>query len=240
MRPLMFWRQVPRSPDPPDPNGPPAPTPAPTPPAPTPPTPPAPPEPDPGTINLTSAQLKERLDRSHAARLREAGLGSDAELQELIARDKKRKEDEEAARLASLSREQVLTEQKTKAEAEAAESKALLARATFERHVTGVCARMGVKNTDYAMFDVERAAEALPDGQELDVEGYLKERMEKSPEARAALGMAPDQVVPVPVTTTPGGAPPVPPAPGAPGAPKDAFGMSTAEWQQRQAALGLG
>lgn len=207
-------------------------------------TPPAPPEDPPvppGTITLTTEQLRDRLDRSRTAFLRANGFGSEAELQALRQRDEAATAAAETARLATLTREQQLQEQLAQANEARVASEASAARATFDRHIAGVCAQLGVRNLDYATFAVEQAANALPEGQELDVQAWLSQSMTTNPAMRAALGIeAPVTPVVTGITTVPPVTPPVPPRPGDPPPAVDAFGMTQAAWDARREALGIG
>jgi hypothetical protein len=194
-----------------------------------------------GSITLTSEQLRDRLDRSRTAFLRANGFASEDELKALRQRDVDRVATEEAARKATMTREQQLQEELAQANARSVASEERAARAHFDRHVAGVCATLGVKNLDYATFLVEQAAQAIPDGQELDVQAWLQSRLESHPATRAALGIdAPVTSVIDPVTTVPVGAPPpTAPRPGNGPAPVDAFGMDAAAWQAKREALGI-
>lgn len=198
-------------------------------------------EPEDRPITLTSAQLRDRLDRSRTSFLRAHGFGSEDELKSLKQREAERQKAEDEARRAAMSREQQLQEDLTRERARAQQAEEETQRVRFERHVAGICAMLGVRHLDYALFEVERAAAALPEGQELDVEAWLKERMESQPAMRAALGLeAPVQTVPAPVTTVPGGAAPVAPRPGSGQPQPDVFGMDASAWQARRDALGIG
>jgi len=206
-----------------------------------PPAPPAPPAPEPPTsITLTSEQLRDRLDRSKTSFLRAHGFGSEEELKALKQRDADRAATEETNRKATMTREQQLQEELAQERAGRAASDERAQRASFDRHVAGVCATLGVRNLDYATFLVEQAAQATPDGAELDVQVWLQARMESHPATRAALGMdAPVSTVVDPVTTVPGFNPPAPLRPGAPPQTNDAFGMDAATWMARREALGI-
>lgn len=218
------------------------------PPAPTesPATPPAEP---PAPITMTSAQLNERLERERSSFLREQGFESPEQLAEMRTRDTAAQAAAEQARQAQLTNEQRLTEDVATRTAERDAAQAESDRLRFEGHVSGHCAAQGVRNVSYAQFAIERAANALPEGEELDVEAWLTERMNpenaEHADMRNALGVpdAPPATTPTPATTTPGGGPPPPAPPPAGGNPPpdgDAFAMSAADWQQRQERLGLG
>jgi hypothetical protein len=213
---------------------PPAPPVAPTPPA-------GDGDPPPEELRLTSEQLRDRLNRSRTAFLRANGLDSEEAFKQLVERDKQRATQEDEARRASLSREQVLQEDLARERAARVELEERAARFGFERHVAGICATLGVRNLDYATFEIERAAAALPEGQELDVEAWLRESMETRPAMRAAFGLDVATTVSEPITTTTAGGPrPTPPRAGGAPPSSDVFGMDSAAWQSRKDALGIG
>jgi len=197
---------------------------------------------DPEELRLTSEQLRDRLNRSRTSFLRANGLESEEAFKALLERDKQRAAADDEQRRAALSREQVLQEDLAKERAARVDLEERAARYGFERHVAGICATLGVRHLDYATFEIERAAAALPDGQELDVEAWLRDQMETRPAMRAALGLEPATTsVSAPVTTTTAhrDAPPPPRSGGAPPA-ADVFGMDSANWQARKEALGIG
>ena len=120
----------------------------------------------------------------------------------------------------------------------------------WERHCSGICATVGVRNVEYAMFELERAADATPEGEEFDVEGWLRERIdpanvEQHGTMAAALGMEapPVETRSAPVTSTgagEGNEPPPPPAGGGEPTGDDVMGMTPAAWAAHKEALGIG
>ncbi len=201
----------------------------------------APPAPSDQIVFRSPEQLNERLDRAAKKRLKDLfGTDDEEELKKLLAlRDKA-----EADRQAQLTREQQLAEERDRLarERDAATEQAEAAR--YQAHVTKICARLGLKNVDYAMFAVGQAADQIAEGEQLDAEAWLKTQAEGSEQMRAALGMDPPVVTqPAGATTTTAGTgdPPAPPAPGgtAAGA-KTAFDLKGEEWSQRLSALGIG
>lgn len=209
--------------------------------------PPAPPA-APAPIEMTSEQLADRIQRGQAATLNAVGLDSPEALAALVERDRQATAAAEETRRTQLSTEQQLREDLATRVAERDTAIAESETLRWERHVSGICATLGVRNVEYATFEVERAAEATPEGQEFDVAAWLQERV--NPEAeehsamRAALGMAAPTVgtQPAPVTTTgaaDGNAPP-PPAPRGTHTAVDAMDMDPAAWQRHQESLGIG
>lgn len=217
------------------------PAPAPAAPAPTPaPGAPAPEPPDDGAqLHLTTSQLNQRLDRAGRKALRDAfGTDDPAEIEKI----KNLRDQEEQRRREAMTREQQL-----QTDLEAANQRATTAEEErdaiqFEAHVSGICARLGVRNVDYAMHMIGRAADDVAEGEQLDAEDYLRTQLENAQQA-AALGVEqPPVQTPTPATTspTPGRPPAAPPGPGGGNPPQDdAFGMDEGQWRQRRAALGL-
>lgn len=209
-------------------------------------TPPAPPVPgQPFAVFETQEAFNDRLHRSTRAELR-AQFGTDdpAEIKTQLARLKVL-EEADAAR----AREQLTATQKLELDLAAEKTKREAAEAErdqerFRATVSQDCARLGIKNLKYAQFVVAEAAEALPEGQQLDPYEHLKGLLEK-PEFKPAFGIeSAPTVVPTPVNTSPTpGAPPPPPPPagGGPGGP-DVMAMSAAEFRahlDRQGVQGL-
>lgn len=190
----------------------------------------------------TQAEFEERVQRAARAEVRNKFGLEEADLQTRLARAKEL-EDAEAAR----AREQLTAQQRT--EKDLADEKALRLKAEgerdqvrFERTVATSAAQLGIKNVRYAQFVVAEAAEALPDGQQLDVDKYLTELMGKD-DFRSALGVAAPVVVtqgnPVNTSPNPTVEPPAPPRGN--GAPVvDAFAMDSKAFRQHLAGLGVG
>jgi hypothetical protein len=196
----------------------------------------------PEEIRLTSEQLRDRLERSRTAFLRAHGFKDEDELKALKKREEERSKAEDEARRAALSREQQLQEdlQREKDARLAAERQSQ--QVQFEREVATVCASLGVRNYDYALFEVGRARAAATPEQPLDIAAWLQAQIEAKPAMRAALGLeAPPQSVTSPVTTTVGGqVTSTAPRVTGPGAPKTAFDLDQAAWQAKREALGIG
>lgn len=188
-------------------------------------------------------QFDERLNRAQRSYVRElTGLEDPNEVKQRLQRLKEL-EDAEAAR----KREEMTATQRLEADL-AAEKAARAAAETardgerFRATVAGECARLGIKNLKYAQFVVAEAAEALPDGQQLDPHAYLKDLVEK-PEYKSAFGLeVPATVVPAPVNTSPspGAPPPPPPAPGTPPGTVDAMAMDPKAFRAHLDSLGAG
>lgn len=225
-----------------DPTAPPA-----TPPAPAPNPSPAPPSGEAPIMN--QQQLNERLERERRTHLKSLGFESEEQAKQFKAQfdeQEKKKQEEERNKLSETERYRHDLEAERRKNMQLEER---YAASQFERKVNKSCAELGIKNVDYAMFEVLRKVDGLPKDQQLDVDSYLKELAAESDMKRASLGYvgtapqgAPEQN-PVPITTTPTGpgvVPPPAPAPGpAPTLGGDVFAMDDATWRNRKAALGL-
>ncbi len=194
---------------------------------------------------MTSEQLNARLVRERGTYLRSLGFESEEQLRQYQQVELERQAAEAAARRDQQSREQNLQEDVTAREAERDAALAEAETLRFHGHVTEICAALGVRNTDYAMHLIERAAEVTPEGEQLDVEAYLRERIdpEQAQHAamRAALGIEATTTTTVPITTTGANPPPPPPPPGnrEPGD-FDAMEADSKAWAARMEGLGLG
>jgi len=215
--------------------------------------PPAPPAADPpaappaDVITMPKKALDERLARERRSYLRSLGFESEQQLKDFQEAQKQRQQQEEEARRAQQSREEQLQEDLARERQAAQQAQEQLEMMRFQSHVSGICASVGVRNLDYALHLVTRAAEALPEGDELDVEAFLKERVDPKNEAhastRAALGLEVAPVKsPAPATTTGAGsgAEPPPPTPGGDGQPADVYSMTPEQWNAHKQKLGLG
>lgn len=210
------------------PDDPPAPAPAPG----------TPPPPVPGgqpfAVFNTKEAFEARRDQEARAILREKYGLTEKQLDERLARAKEL-EDAESARLkAQQTKEQQLEGEKQAAETKQREAEAARDAALKQAEVTSMCARLGFKNLDYALFEAERSKKT---GAELETHFV---EMAKDNGKKAALGLATPapELVPIGGNTAPqvpsGGAPPPPPAPGgpAPGAGPDVMAMTPQQFQQ--------
>ena len=199
------------------PDDPPAPTPAPTPkPA------------EPYAVFPTSESFNERVEREARAQLKKKYGLSEKELDERLERAKKLEEAEQERIKAQQTNEERLKGEKEEAERLAAAAKAEAEEAKRQAAVTGICAKLGIKNVDYAMYEAERSKKT-PAELEVHFTDLLKDESKKS-----AFGIAtlPPEVVPTPANTSPqtppGGQPPPapPPAGGGQTPPLDAMSMT--------------
>lgn len=188
----------------------------------------------------TQAQFEERVSRAARAALRDKFGLEEADLTARLARAKEL-EDAETAR-----KRQELTDQQ-RVEKDLADEKALRVKAEeaanqlrFEKTVATSSAQLGIKNVKYAQFVVAEAAEALPEGQQLDVDVYLKDLLGKD-EFKSALGVAAPAVETrgTPVNTSPNPGQEPPPPPRGNGAPVDAMAMTPQQFRNHLAGIGV-
>ena len=192
-----------------------------------------------GTLNLTSEQLKERLGRAQSSYLQENfGTRDPAEIQAKMERLAEMEAAEEQRR-----REQLSEQERLQADLEAERAKAAQAQEerdaiAFENHVTRVCAELGVKNVEFAMWEITRKAEEMEDEETFDAKEHLQGMLDNS-QQRAALGIAEAiQTQPTGATTTPAaGEEPTPQ--GQPTNDGSAFEMNAQEWAEKKARLGI-
>jgi hypothetical protein len=191
---------------------------------------------------MTSEQLDERLSRARSAHLRELfGTDDPTEIKAQISKAKELEEAEEQRK-----REQLSKEEQLQADLEAERARAAAAQeerdaVAFENHITRTCAELGVKNVDFAMWEVARKADELPDGEQLDAKEHLQSLLEND-QSRAALGVtAPVTTEPTPATTSPAGGPGAEPNPdqGPPAPDGDVFNMNKEDWAAKKARLGI-
>jgi len=203
------------------------------PPAPPPGNPPPPEPPKPFAVFPDQASFQSRLDREARALLKEKYGLNEKELDERLERAK-RLEEAEAERLkAQQTTEQRLETEKQEALAAKAKAEAEAAEARRQAEVTGLCARMGLKNVDYAIYEATRAGKS---GAEL--EAHFNEQLkDESKKSAFGLAVAPITEVPKGPNTAPiappGGNPPPPPPPGGGAPPEvDVMKLSPREFQQ--------
>jgi hypothetical protein len=187
---------------------------------------------------MSEAQLAERLARARDSYAREQ-LGT-KDLAAVKARldhlaDLERGEEER--RRASLSEHERLTADLVAAQSAADASRAELARVKFDSTILQACSRLGIVNTDYAMWVV--GSQGSGDLNAGGVEALLRGQMELSASARAAFGVAAEaRVVEVGMSTTTGLDGPDPGL-GRPAPAKTSMDLSAAEWRAKRALYGL-
>jgi hypothetical protein len=191
----------------------------------------------------SQAALDDRLARAGRAALRDAtGLESADEVKARLARLKQLEDAETERARAELTATQRLEADLATERARVTAMAAERDQERFRSVVSGACAQLGVKNLKYAQYLVAEAAEALPEGQQLDPDTYLRGLLEK-PEYKTAFGIeAVPAVVPAPVTTSPnpGAPPPAPPAPGNGGGPPDVMAMNPTQFREHLEKYGAG
>lgn len=229
-----------------DPAAPPAADPLPAaPPAADPAPPPADPPADPPAgrrHSLSDAQLDDRLNRARSAHVR--GIGSDFgienedQMRVVLERDKAAQAQAETDRQASLSREQVLQEQLTTAQAATAQAEEAAEHAEFQALIQSRCNQMGIRNTAYAEHMVLDAALRSTDD-EFDEQAYLQTLLE-DPAQASALGIVATESTGA--TTVPGHGQddPPPPTPATPPGPVNAMTMTREEYAAFKRSTGVG
>lgn len=207
----------------------------------TPPVAPVPPvvtDPPEGSITMTGEQLNDRLKRGQAAHLKNLGFGNDEEVAAMVARNKELEDAEKEKKRAALS-----DLEKSQSDLEIEKQGRIKAEKDlnserFKMSVFAQCAKSSVTNTDYALYEMERAKQTLPEGETLNIEKALGDLVGNETK-KAALGLpATLEVVTTPVVTTPSDPNTPPPAtPPKDPSEKTAFDMSPEEWRARRAAL---
>jgi hypothetical protein len=204
---------------------------------------PPPPPAAPFAVFETSDALNKRLAQATRAELRkEFGTDDVATIKARMARAQELEDQEAERKKAEMTETDRLKAEKAEAEAKAARAEAERDQERLQRHIAGECAAKGIKAVDYASFLIERATDALPAGQQLDVAKFLDEQLGDEAK-KAALGITvptPTQV-PDPANTVPkpGDPPPPPPKPGEPPPPVDAMTMTPDAWQQHKQKYGM-
>jgi hypothetical protein len=202
---------------------------------------PAPQQQDDPEIKLTTKQLNARLERSRSSALKEVwGTDNVDEIRAKQTRLKELEDQEEATKRAQMTEIERHKADAAAAKAAQAAAEEQLAEVRFAGIVSDNCAKLGITNLNYAKYLAASRADALPEGQQLDVEQFLKEQLD-DPQVKAALGLsAPVKVIDKPVDTSPaGGKPPAPPPPagGVPAGGKAVKDMTQSEFQAHLASL---
>lgn len=198
---------------------------------------------------MTPDQLTDRLNRGFGSRFKqEFGDRTPEQVQADLARLGEMEAAEAERKKAEMTEIERLRTEKEEAEAAAEAAQEARDAAQFEQQIAATCAELGVKNVQYAMWQVAGKTESLAEGEQLNVKEFLTEELKTQ---GAAYGYqpppAPPQQVSSPVTTDPSGqqppgaVPPPPPAPGAVQDPQggDAFALDDAAWAAKKQSLGI-
>jgi hypothetical protein len=194
--------------------------------------------PAPFAVFHTNEALNERLERAQKQKLKALGFESEEAAKAALDELKQRREAE--AETAKKNQSEL---ERVKGEKEAAENakkaaEALAEESRLQAHMYKVCAEKGIKNVEYAMFEVSKKLEKLGPTEELDEVAFLDGLM-KDATKKAALGVAEPaqqtQQVGANTTTNAGGqaeinAPPPPPGGAPAGAVKDVSKMTRDEF----------
>src|SRR5690606_26893685 len=203
-------------------------------------------DPAPNTLNLTSEQLNERLERAKKSTLKELGIKSPEELKELRAKleaMEKAQQEAERAKLSEAERmKSDLEERERRIKEIEAEGDRVLAETTEaeRRAALGVeFVARGIKHVDYAMFKVENTRASLARGEEFGG-APTPDKVRVDPRDRFSLGVArgPPEPPALPANTTPGATGPDP-DPRGQGAAQVANSLAKGEFHRRLNPLGL-
>jgi hypothetical protein len=194
-------------------------------------------------IELSPAQLSDRLARHTRAQMKQLfGTEDGAALRDRLSRLDALEQQEEQRKKESMSEIERMRAEKDEALSRAAQFEQERDARAFEATITRASLKAGIKNLEYATFAVIRATDALSDGESLDLDTFFADQL-KDPSAQAAYGFAAAvRTAETPATTTPtaaSGQPPAAPAPGQPAPTNDAFAMSDKDWAIRRAQFGL-
>ena len=170
--------------------------------------------PEPFAVFPTKEAFEARRDQEARAILRDKYGMTEKQLDEALARAKKLEEAEAERLKAQQTAEERLKTEKDQAEARAKQAELDAAAARQEALVTSTCARLGIKNVDYALYEANRAGKATA----ADLEAFFNEKLkDDSHKGAYGIAVAPVEPVPAPITTSPatppGGNPPPPPPP---------------------------
>ena len=188
-------------------------------------------------------KFNERMNRHHTSQLKkEFGVDSPDQLKSQLQELEQFKAEQAERERAAMSEQEKLQADLKAAQAEKQALQEERDQIKFESHVNGVCAELGVTNIDYAMYELAKAAESAPEGQQIDAKEHLNALLENQA-SRAALGLPPlAQEVPTGATSTPDPnvAPPTP-EPNTPGGKqKDVLEMDRQEFNAHLAQKGVG
>lgn len=191
-----------------------------------------------------SQSFQSRLDREVRKTIKELGVENVDALKSKLAQAEELQKKQAEAERASMSEQERLRADLAARDAAIAAAKAeadLLreqnARIQFEAQASSAFAQRGIKNTEFAMFKIEKARATA--GGSFDLAAEV-EKLAADEAHRAALGIAaPPKETTNGVSTTPdNSAPPKPSSTQAPGG-KNAKDMTADEWAAHKRSLGL-
>jgi len=200
------------------------------PPAPAPPPPPA----QPFAVFQTNEAFNERVSRETRKQLRELGVEDPGKLKEILTRNQELEAEAEKQRQAQMTELEREREQRAQYERQANAAAARAAEAERKAELYDVFAEKGVRNFDYAYFELTRRLSKVAEGETFDPGSYVDELLGDQVKRAALMGA--DPAAPAApargVTTTPTGREtPAPPAGGGAVPPADAFEMSRDAFQ---------
>lgn len=135
-------------------------------------------------LKITTSALKDRLERSYASRLSQRFGKTEEELRAILKANEEAEAAREEQRRAEQTEIERLREQFNEAESRAKAAQEAADRAAVRDYVAQQCIALGIKDLDYAIYQVERRAASLGDDDEpLDAAEFLKAEVEARPQA---------------------------------------------------------
>lgn len=175
--------------------------------------------------------FNSRVSRETRKQLRELGIESPDELKKLREEHQRLQEEAEKQRQAQMSEIEREREARQKFEREAADAMSSAEQAELKAHLYEVFAEKGIRNFDYALWEVTHKLAELEDDEQLDEYAFLDEIME-DPSKRVALGLeVANKAVGAHTTDDSKGPQPRPPG-GGTEPPKDAFAKDSQEFKE--------
>lgn len=192
----------------------------------------------------TQADLEERLSRAGASELKAIfGTTDRAKITEMVTGWKSLETKEaERVRAAQTKEEQLATDLAT-ANAKAAQAEARANDVAHQAAVGAACARAGIKNVEYALFQAGKARNDQGGQDAAYWDTFFAKQLENEPMKQAyGITPPPTEIVPTPVTTTPTGGPtpPVPPVTTQPQVAVDAMNMDRDAFRRHLEGIGAG
>ena len=174
--------------------------------------------------------FNSRVSRETRKKLRELGIESPEQLQHLREEHARLQEEAEKQRQAQMSELEREREARAQFEKEAQDAASSAEQSELKAYLYEVFAEKGIRNFDYALWEVVHRLEDLEPDEELDEHEFLDELM-ADPVKRVALGL--ESTKPVGANTTDSSKGPQPkPAGGGSQEPNDAFAKSQQDFKQ--------
>ncbi len=158
--------------------------------------PPAPVIPEPpgeDKISFSSKTLNDRLQRERASLLKSLGFESEEQARTV-------REQAEATRRASLTREQQLEEENRQLKTQRDEAVTAAAAAAFDAELVSMCAERGIREVSYARYLVSNGGQEAKASMGTFLDEQLKDERKK---LAFGIEVPPVQTLPLPIRTTP-------------------------------------